>query len=1051
MNRKNMKKMMSVIVSLIMIFSLCLNTRHTFAVDDDLNVQTDGEMYNWDADTGTLTITGNTGDYTSSSIANAPYVQVAGGQNNIKRIIVNGDSQTTIGSNAFSRFTKLESVEINTCGDIKDYAFNLCSQLKTVTINNCGNIGNRAFGQCSQLETFTVTNSCGDFDEYVFQNALRLKTFQVHNAGDIGNIEKNTNVFSQANKIESFIVDGKCGNIGHSLLSNKSTLTTLQINQCDNIGKNAFSGCTSLTGAITLNCGNIGTAIFKSCSNIESLTIEKCGHIESSGFKGLTGLKKLHIKECNDIGSNAFGGMSFTPGEGVCQALEEVEINQCHSIGSQAFAQLKNLKNLKIENCNTIEEMAFWNSGVPIEKLELENCLIKDSAFYVSKIEEVILNQNVSIEAYAFNGATIHSLTLSGVKLLDDNTFAGVKDLQKLTISDVPRIEEGTFKVYEGNDNEVDYVGNYAFKGFTNLKHVYVDGTVQYVGAHAFTGCESLESIDLSDETRLGYSSAFVDQDYVHNRVINILKDQFVLFDMSQPIDTIQSDGWTSVQVGLHNSTDKIGDTQITKEAKWKDVDKTVAHVKMKAYYTANPQMDFIFVADCSNSMSGFGSSDAMNSNFYNMQSKMIDVVDKVLTDENLDTRVAFTTFGESESSQSRFYEKGEEEQAKEYIWNDIVNYYSNTNYSHGLEETYKLVQQNKDRNTTVIFISDGQPFYPDEVPEEYYGVNEAKAIQDKGVQIISVLQQVPESELESSIANMEKIANQIYFSTDLDGFSQAINDAIDYAYTSYTITDTIDPGFTLDQESIKFSAGNVVVGKNDSGLTTITWTISGHPFEELILTFDETLNADASGDYPEGNLETNEGYAIFNNGIEDVNKVASPILPRDDQRLYIDKQWINDNESLRPENIEVMVMRDGELYQTITLSKETNWSAVLIFDLADHMNDYTWTVEELNVPKGYTVHIEETDTGWRIVNTYKQPEIIVTPDKPEPIEPATPEMTKPTLPDNNDTVVMETKETTQRTQTSDSYQVVEYTVLAGMALLGILLVIKSQKRNKKI
>ena len=75
------------------------------------------------------------------------------------------------------------------------------------------------------------------------------------------------------------------------------------------------------------------------------------------------------------------------------------------------------------------------------------------------------------------------------------------------------------------------------------------------------------------------------------------------------------------------------------------------------------------------------------------MQSKMMDVAEELLNSDNLDTRIAFSTFGESEGAVSRFFEKGEAKEAKSYIWNDIVNYESNTNYATGLSGALELVQ----------------------------------------------------------------------------------------------------------------------------------------------------------------------------------------------------------------------------------------------------------------------------------------------------------------------------------------------------------------------
>lgn len=380
-----------------------------------------------------------------------------------------------------------------------------------------------------------------------------------------------------------------------------------------------------------------------------------------------------------------------------------------------------------------------------------------------------------------------------------------------------------------------------------------------------------------------------------------ILKDQFEVINTDIAIEGIRPDGWTSYQIGKKNSTDGIGSTQLTKEAKWSNEDKTVADVQIKAYYTLNKQMDFVIVTDCSNSMSGFGSSDAMDSNFYNMQSKMLDVTKKLLSDTSeLDTRIAFATFGEKAETDckvSQFFEKGQTEQAENYIWNDIVNYYSNTNYSIGLAKAMERVAENKEkgRNTTVIFISDGQPYYNgkvEEIPESYYGVEEAEALKAAGAQVYAVLQQVPEEELESSEANMLKLTgdqSKIFASTDLEGFSKAMNDAVDYAYTTFTLTDTVNKAhFDLDESSIEATGGEVSVGMNEQGETVITWKLGlaldnpAEPFTEYTLNFKENLKKEADGNYPYGTFDTNAGDAVFDNSIEEVNAVSTPRLPRE-------------------------------------------------------------------------------------------------------------------------------------------------------------------------
>ena len=356
-------------------------------------------------------------------------------------------------------------------------------------------------------------------------------------------------------------------------------------------------------------------------------------------------LKSLSIGSCGSIGTNAFSYL---------KNLETVEIGKCDTIGKQAFFYTSGLKSVTIENCSSIDNNAFMSAGAPIEELTLENCIIEESAFYMAKITNLTLRNISSIEDAAFQSSTIETLHLDGIESLGDGVFAGVNGLTNLIIENVARIEEGTFKVYDttlGNNVEkitlrnVSYIGNYAFYNFNNLKEVVIEETCDYVGAHAFTGCDSLETISISDQTRLGYSDSFVNQDSIYDRVESILAGGFSLLDTSIPIETVSPEEWTSYKIGEFNSTEDVGDTQITKEAKWNDEEATTADVLLKTYYSANQQMDFIFVADCSNSMSGFGDDEAMNSNFYNMQSKMMDVAEELLNSDNLDTRIAFSTF----------------------------------------------------------------------------------------------------------------------------------------------------------------------------------------------------------------------------------------------------------------------------------------------------------------------------------------------------------------------------------------------------------------------
>ena len=78
-------------------------------------------------------------------------------------------------------------------------------------------------------------------------------------------------------------------------------------------------------------------------------------------------------------------------------------------------------------------------------------------------------------------------------------------------------------------------------------------------------------------------------------------------------------------------------------------------------------------------------------------------------------------------------------------------------------------------------------------------------------------------------------------------------------------------------------------------------------------------------------------------------------------------------NESKRPANITVSLLRNGEVYDTVLLSKENNWK----YSWKQLSADDTWTVIE-DVPAGYTVTIVREGITFVVTNTKP-------PDTPPP------------------------------------------------------------------
>lgn len=86
-----------------------------------------------------------------------------------------------------------------------------------------------------------------------------------------------------------------------------------------------------------------------------------------------------------------------------------------------------------------------------------------------------------------------------------------------------------------------------------------------------------------------------------------------------------------------------------------------------------------------------------------------------------------------------------------------------------------------------------------------------------------------------------------------------------------------------------------------------------------------------------------------------------------------------DDKDKLRPSEIQVQLLENGEVSDTQTLSEENNWEYT--WENLNELSD--WKINEVNVPKGYTVTISQEGKAYQITNTH-EPEKPKDPEDPE-------------------------------------------------------------------
>lgn len=611
------------------------------------------------------------------------------------------------------------------------------------------------------------------------------------------------------------------------------------------------------------------------------------------------------------IGNYAFAGFSSLVSFGPAGTPDGEGIVDIPFVGTGAFQAVKGIKkytftenaesfSASLYNCGTLESVVIKNipevgtfGFSPYYPIGNSQTVVEN--MYIQDPDGVIGKENIGNSWSGIRSLTIHVKQILGMFYSND--------LETLTVEAAESIPA----------NWIEFANS--------LTSVTIGDGVGSVEDFAFQDCFGIESLTISEKTKLGYSNIFAKFPYLVERMEAILAGGFILGDIANDDALTVPDGWTDSQVGKDNSTDVPG-TQITKSARWNNEEETEADVQLQFSYTEVPGKDFLFVVDYSGSMADIGNSEVDDdSKFADMQSKLLDVTSQLLEEGNgYENRVAMVSFSDHVkntldftddlSSVQDFIRVGADE-----IKDTDKNPYGDTNYTLALEAAKELLDSHTgEREPVVIFISDGMPNRSGAgeslsiaklLPEI---ADRAEAIRSMDIEIIGVLQSLPGDDPEAAERYkdvMEAVCTEgmVFMSKDTAGFGEAVNDAIGSAYARYSITDKVDGAFSYVEGSYTVTADGRDVTASfpvsyDADSGTLTWDMTGAlPYVDYIITFREALNADESGNYPYGTFDTNEGDAVVTtyNGAQ-VNAVATPQLSRSEETEEIPDESVPEN-----------------------------------------------------------------------------------------------------------------------------------------------------------
>ena len=697
-------------------------------------------------------------------------------------------------------------------------------KVKIVDIDIDGNIGDGAFSYCGQLEEAIVKNA-KTIGKTAFRYSNNLKKLSLSNVDVVGKS------VAHGNKNLTELTLQNIGTIDEEAFQWCEGLTSIDLSGVKKLERSAFTFCNGLT-EVTLANIELGTNPFYQCKNLASVTLDNATFAGDNTFDGCASLKNVTLKNMDTVGNNMFIN---------CANLEKVSISNVKNIGATLFSGKANLKEVSITGENvTIGQSAFLRCSA-LSKVELKGVTAIDSyAFqYCKSLESIELDGVSTIRDYAFSRTGLKNATLTNIGTIGQYAFWDNGSLETVTM------------------NDIDSIANYAFWNCSNLQTIDSLSNVNTsIGGFAFYGCSSLTGLTVADLTKMGYIGS---NDEIMKRVQAILAGKFNLDNAEKINELGLEEGWAAGEVGKSSNWNAYDNgTQIREQARWADENAGVAEVKVDAYYTGEKQMDYIFVADLSASMAQLGNAEDNNARFYDMQSKLMDMTGKLLDTPGYDCRVAIVSFGGEHNNKATQNSSGflsQSEEVTSYI-KGLAPLNENTDYGLGMKKALELAQGNANRNTVVVFLSDGAPNRNTSGDQD--GTIAAQAIRDLKVPIYGVLHSPSASQASSAENKMKAVCDYVYKSTDTTSFGQAMNSAFAAAYGDNTVTIPVNArDFNIN--NLNASAGTVEY--NDG---VITWTLSGMPFTQHTLTYNMNLteeNANRVGTYEYG---LNNGNAHF-------------------------------------------------------------------------------------------------------------------------------------------------------------------------------------------
>lgn len=196
--------------------------------------------------------------------------------------------------------------------------------------------------------------------------------------------------------------------------------------------------------------------------------------------------------------------------------LPEIEKDKVQEAMDSIQNAQKSLNNNSFDGITNLRGMEIPDKILEVKEEMTQNVLGPDAFCNTNNLGNVKLLEKLALE----------EIDLSNERKVDDDAFAGYKNLKEIKLSD-----------------DLESIGCNAFRDCKSITNLFIPNSVENIGNGAFAGCENLSEIDASEKllANIDIDSVFegtgLDMDKMHEIADNYREEHQQEFDDMDDIE----------------------------------------------------------------------------------------------------------------------------------------------------------------------------------------------------------------------------------------------------------------------------------------------------------------------------------------------------------------------------------------------------------------------------------------------------------------------------------------------------------------------------------